>query len=68
MHFLKMVTTISLRAWSSLLTMISLKIRIIILIYLLEYVGMEPYVTIFHWDTPQALEEKYGGFLSSKIV
>ncbi|XP_021617727.1 beta-glucosidase 24 [Manihot esculenta] len=30
--------------------------------------GMEPYVTIFHWDTPQALEEKYGGFLSSKIV
>ncbi|KAJ9174430.1 hypothetical protein P3X46_013074 [Hevea brasiliensis] len=30
--------------------------------------GMEPYATIFHWDTPQALEDKYGGFLSSEIV
>ncbi|KAG8657281.1 cyanogenic beta-glucosidase-like [Manihot esculenta] len=30
--------------------------------------GLEPFVTIFHWDTPQALEDKYGGFLSSNIV
>ncbi|KAG8650101.1 hypothetical protein MANES_07G002120v8 [Manihot esculenta] len=29
---------------------------------------MVPYVTIFHWDTPQALEDKYGGFLNSEIV
>ncbi|KAF2319387.1 hypothetical protein GH714_015417 [Hevea brasiliensis] len=30
--------------------------------------SLEPFVTIFHWDTPQALEDKYGGFLSSDIV
>jgi hypothetical protein len=24
--------------------------------------------TIFHWDTPQALESKYGGFLSENIM
>ncbi|KAJ9158707.1 hypothetical protein P3X46_024267 [Hevea brasiliensis] len=29
---------------------------------------LEPFVTIFHWDTPQALEDKYGGFLSRTIV
>jgi len=30
--------------------------------------GIEPYVTIFHWDTPQALEDKYGGFLNPRII
>ncbi|KAL6516256.1 Beta-glucosidase 12 [Orobanche gracilis] len=30
--------------------------------------GVEPYVTIFHWDLPQALEDEYGGFLSPQIV
>ncbi|KAF2293478.1 hypothetical protein GH714_002161 [Hevea brasiliensis] len=30
--------------------------------------GLRPFVTIFHWDTPQALEDKYGGFLSRDIV
>ncbi|XP_008384453.3 beta-glucosidase 12-like [Malus sylvestris] len=30
--------------------------------------GLKPFVTIFHWDLPQALEEEYGGFLSPKIV
>ncbi|XP_068653695.1 beta-glucosidase 12-like [Aristolochia californica] len=30
--------------------------------------GLKPFVTLFHWDTPQSLEEAYGGFLSSKIV
>ncbi|AQK40528.1 beta-glucosidase3 [Zea mays] len=34
-----------------------------------EYVvGIEPFVTIFHWDVPQALEDKYGGFLGDRIV
>ncbi|XP_006660771.1 beta-glucosidase 30-like [Oryza brachyantha] len=38
---------------------------------LIDYVivkGLIPFVTIFHWDTPQALESKYGGFLSENIV
>ncbi|KAJ7982164.1 Beta-glucosidase [Quillaja saponaria] len=30
--------------------------------------GIEPFVTLFHWDLPQALEDEYDGFLSSKIV
>ncbi|CAN1221396.1 Beta-glucosidase 24 [Linum grandiflorum] len=30
--------------------------------------GIEPFVTIWHWDTPQALEDEYGGFLSRNIV
>ncbi|KAL5056412.1 hypothetical protein RYX36_037094, partial [Vicia faba] len=30
--------------------------------------GLQPYVTIFHWDVPQALEDEYGSFLSPRIV
>ncbi|GJN28909.1 hypothetical protein PR202_gb17083 [Eleusine coracana subsp. coracana] len=29
---------------------------------------IEPFVTLFHWDSPQALEQLYGGFLSHLIV
>ncbi|KAJ1378840.1 Glycosyl hydrolases family 1, N-terminal conserved site [Sesbania bispinosa] len=30
--------------------------------------GLRPFVTIFHWDTPQALQDEYIGFFSHKIV
>ncbi|XP_062079577.1 beta-glucosidase 17-like [Humulus lupulus] len=30
--------------------------------------GITPFVTLFHWDTPQALEEEYGSWLSTMIV
>ncbi|EOY22426.1 Beta-glucosidase 15 [Theobroma cacao] len=30
--------------------------------------GIKPFVTLLHFDSPQALEEKYGGFLNRNIV
>ncbi|GAB2300181.1 hypothetical protein Dimus_038607 [Dionaea muscipula] len=30
--------------------------------------GIKPFVTIFHWDVPQALEDEYGGLRSPNIV
>jgi len=30
--------------------------------------GIEPFVTLYHWDMPQALEDEYGGFRSKKVV
>jgi len=30
--------------------------------------GLEPFVTLFHWDFPQSLEDEYGGFLSPRSV
>ncbi|KAL5567247.1 hypothetical protein UlMin_030411 [Ulmus minor] len=30
--------------------------------------GIKPYVTIFHWDLPQSLQDEYNGFLSRRIV
>ncbi|KAL0411223.1 UNVERIFIED_CONTAM: Furcatin hydrolase, partial [Sesamum latifolium] len=30
--------------------------------------GITPFVTIFHWDLPQGLEDEYLGFLSPRII
>lgn len=30
--------------------------------------GMEPFVTLYHWDMPQTLEDEYGGFRSKRVV
>ncbi|KAK1925232.1 glycoside hydrolase superfamily [Papiliotrema laurentii] len=30
--------------------------------------GITPFVTLFHWDLPQVLQDKYKGFLSREIV
>ncbi|KAL8142293.1 hypothetical protein V2J09_015325 [Rumex salicifolius] len=30
--------------------------------------GIKPYVTIYHWDLPRALEDRYNGWLSSQII
>ncbi|KAI9207356.1 glycoside hydrolase superfamily [Polychytrium aggregatum] len=30
--------------------------------------GAEPFLTMLHWDIPQACEDRYGGFLSPQII
>ena len=30
--------------------------------------GIEPIITLYHFDLPQALQDKYGGWTSDKVV
>ncbi|MED6126118.1 Beta-glucosidase 12 [Stylosanthes scabra] len=30
--------------------------------------GLKPFVTLFHWDLPQALQDEYNGFYSPNII
>lgn len=35
---------------------------------ILPKTDIKPFVTLFHWDVPQALEDEYGGLRGHEVV
>ncbi|RWW19743.1 hypothetical protein BHE74_00010230 [Ensete ventricosum] len=34
----------------------------------INFAGIEPYVTLYHWDLPEALEDRYNGWIDPRIM
>ncbi|WVZ00537.1 hypothetical protein V8G54_026606 [Vigna mungo] len=53
---------------STIISSMRLYQMLLIILFSLFLQGLIPFVTLFHWDFPQALEDEYGGFRSHKVV